>query len=1525
MTDRNRLTLGGAAVKMDHFQAALDPRKQELLEARFLGARMAAGAQLQMAPQTTILQVGQDQVHNHTHHIQQQHYNSQQQQLQSVAASLGVATSSITESGGEGQRTEGVVTDSGTIVSSNSSNVQQQQQLHQHHTHHHHQQQHQHHGQQQQQQHPQNNIKDQDSNMSTCSSHSDKEIEAIVSAAAAAAAIVNVGAPGNTGHGIMLAAAAHSSGPTPEKVARVAPNERKRKRKAQEDNGCLQAGAGGMGAGGAGISTTSTTAGAVGGTASVGGHLRDSRDNIKGPRLSVSLSDTKINDYFSKHPASSGSLMRSAAAKGASGSSLAASGGGGTRTTGGVVLGAAGGSIVGAINNSSITDGVGGSSGGGPVGTSSGGSSGGSGGCSSVGNQPGGVGEGEGALGASGGGGGGGGEGGGGGGEGEGEEGGGGGVSGSTVSTSGGGTGVAGGASQSQTTKSTSPQLGPYPMYPPSANQPSQQATERASSVQSSQQQQIVSSPQPQQQQSDPFSRPQRQHAASSTTSSSGNNSAISLLVPHPTAATAAAAAAAAAVAAAAAAMIAPPPPSTSNAASIQNVSIVSTGGIGGTIVSNASQKPHQPATSTATGQPLQVKQQQSSQSSHQKQQSAVTVSSQSGQTGMAPASQQSQTSSAASLQTTTTTGGQGGSTSTIVASQQQTSQSLGSLQGSTGLGTTTHSTLGATTAAVNQQQQQQNHHISVTSSTTNAVINTLVLSSSSNSSNSNNSTTGSTSNGAGSGGGAGGGTTAPGIGGGSNGGGIGNGKTAGSLNSGSLLAGTNNNSTFQLRATTPSPTPSSVLGAMTGKLPTSMIPGIALTSSTATTASAAAAAVATAVAAASASVVTPPQMLSKMVQTELTQVDMSEREHDFDASRTRIDELARMSDEQKTQITVNQKAIEQQKSQIAKCIEVVKKLLKQKSNIEKKEARQKCMQNRLRLGQFVTQRVGATFQENWTDGYAFQELAKRQEEITAEREEIDRQKKLLMKKRPTNSEGGRKRNQSNNSGNNSNNSSMGATGTGSGTGVVAVGGSGLGGSGAGGSGGANAGGSGATTSNSSGVSSASGTVSGGSSALHNGNDNSTFLKPDPVVSSGSSFTLQEYYECDEILKLRQNALKKEDADLQLEMEKLERERNLHIRELKRIHNEDQSRFNNHPVLNERYLLLMLLGKGGFSEVHKAFDLKEQRYVACKVHQLNKDWKEDKKANYIKHALREYNIHKALDHPRVVKLYDVFEIDANSFCTVLEYCDGHDLDFYLKQHKTIPEKEARSIIMQVVSALKYLNEIKPPIIHYDLKPGNILLTEGNVCGEIKITDFGLSKVMDEENYNPDHGMDLTSQGAGTYWYLPPECFVVGKNPPKISSKVDVWSVGVIFYQCLYGKKPFGHNQSQATILEENTILKATEVQFANKPTVSNEAKSFIRGCLAYRKEDRMDVFALAKHEYLQPPVSKHNRSSNQQNQHAGVNTSTNSGAGVGAGAGAGGGGGGGSGGSGGAGGNPVGQQTSFSTGMFGNMNQSSSS
>ncbi|KAL5006577.1 hypothetical protein ScPMuIL_015383 [Solemya velum] len=511
-------------------------------------------------------------------------------------------------------------------------------------------------------------------------------------------------------------------------------------------------------------------------------------------------------------------------------------------------------------------------------------------------------------------------------------------------------------------------------------------------------------------------------------------------------------------------------------------------------------------------------------------------------------------------------------------------------------------------------------------------------------------------------------------------------------------------------------------------------------------------------------------------MQTDMTIVNVnaleSKSSSDMEQKDSRIEELVRQNDELRRQLTAQQKLIEKHKENLQKCLGVNKSLLMEKSLLVKKTTRQKSMENRLRLGQFVTQRQGATFVENWVDGWAFTDLMKQQERIALDREEIERHRKSLTKRKPATS----------------------------------------------------------VPKNS---------------------------KHDPFAKPGGEklLTLPEYYEQDEILKLRQTALKKEDADLQMELEKLERERNLHIRELKRIHNEDNSRFKDHPTLNDRYLLLNLLGKGGFSEVHKGFDLKEQRYVACKIHQLNREWKDDKKANYIKHALREYNIHKSLNHPRIVRLYDVFEIDNNSFCTVLEYCEGNDLDFYLKQNKSIPEKEARSIVSQTVSALRYLNEIKPPVIHYDLKPGNLLLGSGSVSGEIKITDFGLSKIMDDENLTSD-GMDLTSQGAGTYWYLPPECFVVGKNPPKISSKVDVWSVGVIFYQCLYGKKPFGHNLSQAAILEENTILKATEVQFPAKPPVSTEAKSFIRRCLQYKKDMRPDVLLLALDDYLKPAPLK---------------------------------------------------------------------
>uniref|UniRef100_H2MS90 non-specific serine/threonine protein kinase n=1 Tax=Oryzias latipes TaxID=8090 RepID=H2MS90_ORYLA len=520
-----------------------------------------------------------------------------------------------------------------------------------------------------------------------------------------------------------------------------------------------------------------------------------------------------------------------------------------------------------------------------------------------------------------------------------------------------------------------------------------------------------------------------------------------------------------------------------------------------------------------------------------------------------------------------------------------------------------------------------------------------------------------------------------------------------------------------------------------------------------------------------------PKHLAAKFVQTDLTMLKLAALEStknlDLEKKEGRIDDLLRANCDLRRQIDEQQKLLEKYKERLNKCITMSKKLLIEKSTQEKQACREKSMQDRLRLGHFTTVRHGASFTEQWTDGYAFQKIVKQQEWINQQREDIERQRKLLAKRKPPSSSSSQA----------------------------------------------------------------------------------------PATNSESKQRKTKAVNGAEILA-------GEEAEIQAELERLERVRNLHIRELKRINNEDSSQFKDHPTLNERYLLLHLLGRGGFSEVYKAFDLIEQRYAAVKIHQLNKNWREEKKENYHKHACREYRIHKELDHPRIVKLYDYFSLDTDTFCTVMEFCEGNDLDFYLKQHKLMSEKEARSIVMQIVNALKYLNEIKPPIIHYDLKPGNILLVDGTACGEIKITDFGLSKIMDDDNYGVD-GMDLTSQGAGTYWYLPPECFVVGKEPPKISNKVDVWSVGIIFFQCLYGRKPFGHNQSQQDILQENTILKATEVQFPVKPVVSNEAKAFIRRCLAYRKEDRSDVHQLGSDLYLLPHIRRSSSSGNLQMSAAG--------------------------------------------------------
>lgn len=549
----------------------------------------------------------------------------------------------------------------------------------------------------------------------------------------------------------------------------------------------------------------------------------------------------------------------------------------------------------------------------------------------------------------------------------------------------------------------------------------------------------------------------------------------------------------------------------------------------------------------------------------------------------------------------------------------------------------------------------------------------------------------------------------------------------------------------------------------------------------------------------------------------EETQTDMQDSRVD---AATMNDELAkrdRAIEEMRRQNDELQKLLIDKKHRLDTCKDTIRRLLVEQNILERKALREKSTNDNPRIGCYKLQRMGDVFRETWVDGYAIEELDNRIQKIADERGEIATATQLLKKRKPASKETKSSRSLT---------AQMNAL-AGDGKPLSVEGGV------------SRSGGGGVTT-----LTPSSMMMTASSTPSTSTNDDG-FTRPELPLAP---LTLMEYQEQEEIYRLRKEHLKKEEAEILVEREKLERERQLHIREYKRSNNERDSRYKDHNLLNNRYVLLSLLGKGGFSEVWKAYDLEENRYVACKIHHVNKEWKEEKKANYVKHAMREKDIHRTLNHDRIVKLFDLFTIDNHSFCTVLEYCGGNDLDFYLKQNKQISEKEARSIIMQVTSALIYLAKRNNPIIHYDLKPANILLEHGTASGAIKITDFGLSKVM--ENSDDVDSIELTSQFAGTYWYLPPETFVIGHSPPKIDTKVDVWSVGVILYQCIYGKRPFGHEQTQQKILEEKTIIKAKAPDFPQKPQVSNTAKDFIHRCLQYLKEDRADVFELATHEFL---------------------------------------------------------------------------
>jgi protein kinase-like protein len=203
-------------------------------------------------------------------------------------------------------------------------------------------------------------------------------------------------------------------------------------------------------------------------------------------------------------------------------------------------------------------------------------------------------------------------------------------------------------------------------------------------------------------------------------------------------------------------------------------------------------------------------------------------------------------------------------------------------------------------------------------------------------------------------------------------------------------------------------------------------------------------------------------------------------------------------------------------------------------------------------------------------------------------------------------------------------------------------------------------------------------------------------------------------------------------------------------------------------VLANRYRIVEKIGAGGMAEVFRGIDHVLERDVAVKVLTERSD-------DVCRRFLLEAQSMARLNHPNIVAVYDV-GVDRDLSYIILEYVRGKTMREI--DRSKISFDDAVNLIVQLLEALQYAHG--QGIIHRDIKPGNIIVTDDRL---LKVMDFGLARRMTDVS-------NLTQSGeiVGTIAYLPPERFL-GKSGDNTS---DLYSVGVLLYELLSGRLPFTH-------------------------------------------------------------------------------------------------------------------------------------
>jgi len=246
------------------------------------------------------------------------------------------------------------------------------------------------------------------------------------------------------------------------------------------------------------------------------------------------------------------------------------------------------------------------------------------------------------------------------------------------------------------------------------------------------------------------------------------------------------------------------------------------------------------------------------------------------------------------------------------------------------------------------------------------------------------------------------------------------------------------------------------------------------------------------------------------------------------------------------------------------------------------------------------------------------------------------------------------------------------------------------------------------------------------------------------------------------------------------------------------------------------YRILDVIGKGGMGTVYRALDQRFDHVVAIKM--FPRYFAKD--STYIERFKREALIMSKLSHPGIVKLYDVGEIDGQTYI-VMEYVEGQSLAEIMASHKPLEVAYAIAIVRQVGEALSYIH--RAGIIHRDLKPSNILISPN---GRAVLTDFGLAM--------PANVSSLTEVGTimGSPGYMSPE--QVKGEPLSIHS--DIFSLGAVLYELLTGRKPFS---GDTTFEHFDKIVNAPPPPLRSfNPAVPREVEKIVLKTLAKKPEER---------------------------------------------------------------------------------------